>query len=69
MKKMFAYIVSAVAMFAMCWCGLLCIATPPGNERLPFAIGACVGFFISLLCAGAGNSLKWDGTKSDEDSE
>ena len=43
--------------------------TAPGSERAPWALGTAICFLIALLFAGLGNSLKWDGTKSDEDNE
>lgn len=69
MKKLLAYLVSAVATFGMCWCFLCSCITAPGEERAPWAFGTAICFLIALLFAGIGNSLKWDGTKSDEDNE
>lgn len=69
MKKLLAYLVSGIATFIMCWCFLCSCITDPGSERAPWAFGTAICFLIALLSAGIGNSLKWDGTKSDEDNE
>ena len=52
MKKILAYIVFAISTFAMCWCGLIAISMPYGNERAPYAFGAGVLFLVSLLTIG-----------------
>lgn len=69
MKKFLEYLASGFVTFLMCVCLLCCFATEPGNERLPYSFGAAICFLVALLFAGLGNSLKWDGTKIDEDSE
>ena len=69
MKKLLAYLVSGIATFIMCWCFLLSCITSPGSERAPWAFGTALVFLVALISAGYGNSLKWDGTKSDEDNE
>lgn len=69
MKKLIAYIVCGIAAFAMCWCFLCSCITTPGSARAPWAFGTAIGFLVALISAGIGNSLKWDGTKSDEDNE
>ena len=65
MKKLFAYLLCLVATFGMCWCGIISISMPYGNERAPYAFGACIGFLIALLCAGWGNSLTWEGQRKE----
>ena len=57
MKKILAYIVFAISTFAMCWCGLIAISMPYGNERAPYAFGAGALFLVSLLTIGYINSV------------
>lgn len=67
MKKFIAYLLCTIFTLCMCWCGIIMMSMPYGNERAPYAFGACGCFLVALLCSGYGNSLQWNGQRKDKE--
>lgn len=60
MKKILAYIVFAVAIFAACWFGLIAVTTPYNEpSRGLYILGLCATLVVAMISMSIGNSIPW----------